>query len=114
MLFYRCCESRSASALNKNSDRDPHPDSHQLKMRIGIRFKLDPDPHQFAEDSQNVWIMSLFEHFFKGLSFYLETKIWILIRIRIRIRVKSRIRIRIKVMRIHNTDFFTSKMQCKM
>ncbi len=46
--------------------------------------------------------MSLFEHFRKGLSYYLDAKIWIWIRIRI--RVISRIRIRIKVMRIHNTE----------
>jgi hypothetical protein len=33
--------------------------------------------------SQNIWNMSLFEHFFKGLSLYLEA------RIRIRIRVNA-------------------------
>jgi hypothetical protein len=38
---------------------------------------------------------SLFEHCFKGLSFYLEAGIWI--RIWIRIRVKSRIQIRIRI-----------------
>jgi hypothetical protein len=37
--------------------------------------------------NQNVWNMSLFEHFFKVLSLYFEVKI----------------RIRIKVMRIRNT-----------
>ncbi len=40
--------------------------------------------------SQNVWNMSLFEHFFKVLSLYLEALIWI--------------RIHIRVMRIRNTD----------
>jgi hypothetical protein len=34
-----------------------------------------------------LWNMSLFEHFFKGLSLYLEARIWIRIRIRIRIRI---------------------------
>ncbi len=43
--------------------------------------------------SQNVWNMSLFEHFLESLSLYLEARIWI----RIRIRVKSQIRIRIKI-----------------
>ncbi len=60
------------------------PDPHQID-------KLDPDPHQFADDSQNVWNVSLFEHFFKALSLYLEAKI------RVRIKVKGRIRIRNKV-----------------
>jgi hypothetical protein len=58
---------------------------------------------------------SLFKHFFKILSLYLEARIriWLRIRIkvkgririrlRIRIKVTSRIRIRIKVMRIRNT-----------
>jgi hypothetical protein len=31
--------------------------------------------------SQDVWNMSVFEHFFKGLSLYLEARIWIRIRI---------------------------------
>ncbi len=50
--------------------------------------------------SQNLWNVSLFKHFFKVLSLYLETRIRIHIcikvqgRIRIRIKVKSRIRIR--------------------
>jgi hypothetical protein len=67
---------------------DPHP--HQIK-------KQDSDPHQsdswiririnFQMTSQNVRNMSLFEHFFKVLSLYLETRIWI--RIRIRINKKS-------------------------
>jgi hypothetical protein len=38
--------------------------------------------------SQNVWKMSLFQHFFKVLSLHLEARI----RIRIRIKVKGRIR----------------------
>ncbi len=44
--------------------------------------------------------MSLFEHFFKALSLYLE------VRIRIRIKVKSsiRIRVRVKLMRIGNVS----------
>jgi hypothetical protein len=46
---------------------------------IRIRIKLQMT-------SQNVWIMSLFEYFFKVLSLYLEA------RIRIRIKVTSRFR----------------------
>jgi hypothetical protein len=41
--------------------------------------------------SQNVWIMSLIDHFFKGLSLYLEARIWI--RIQNLIKVKSLVRI---------------------
>jgi hypothetical protein len=61
--------------------------------------------------SQNVWNLSLFDYFFKVLSFFLEAKIRIRIkvkgRIRIRIKVTSRIRIqvRIKVMWIRNTAY---------
>jgi hypothetical protein len=39
----------------------------------------------------------VYEHFFKGLSLYLEVRIWI------HIRVISRIRLRKNVMWIHNT-----------
>jgi hypothetical protein len=48
----------------------------------------------------SVWNMSLFEHFLKSLSLFLNARIWI----RIRLRVESRIRIRIciKVV-VHNT-----------
>jgi hypothetical protein len=59
--------------------------------------------------SQNVWNMSLFEHFVKVLSLYLEARIRIRIKVkdRIRIRIKEtsriRIQIRIKVIRIRNT-----------
>jgi hypothetical protein len=107
---------------------DPHqierkdPDPHQSD-------KLDPDPHQsdngiririnLQKASQNVWNMSLFEHFFKVLSLFIEARIRIKVkgrlRIRTRIKVKSRIRIRIKeisrvgirikVMRIRDTAF---------
>jgi hypothetical protein len=45
--------------------------------------------------------MSLFVHFFKILSLYLEARIWI----RILIKVTSRIRIRINVIRIRNTVY---------
>ncbi len=59
--------------------------------------KLDPDqdPHQFADDKPKCmeYCMSLFEHFFKGLSVYLEARIWV----RIRIKVISWIRIRILI-----------------
>jgi hypothetical protein len=44
---------------------DPHPDPHQIKIRIRNRIKIykldpEPDPHQFADVSQNVWNLSLF------------------------------------------------------
>jgi hypothetical protein len=58
-----------------------------IRNRIRIRINLQMT-------SQNVWNMSLFEHFLQGFDPYLEARIWI--RIRIRIRVKSWIRIRIK------------------
>jgi hypothetical protein len=86
---------------------DPHP--HQIKIRIRIRIKVISwfltrigIRINLQMISQNVWNKSLFEHFFKGVSLYLEARIWIRIRIRvknrirIRIREKSRIRIRIK------------------
>jgi hypothetical protein len=104
-------------------------DLHHFDNLVSNKNK-DPDPNQFADEKPKCMEMSLFEHFFKGLSLYLEARIWILIRIRsklgsgsssasnknpylhqikiririrIRIRVISRIRIRIKVMLIHNT-----------
>ncbi len=55
-------------------DPDPHHfgnlDPHQID-------KLDPDPHQFADDMPKctVWNMSLFGHFFTGLSLYFEAGI---------------------------------------
>jgi hypothetical protein len=87
---------------------------------------MDPDPHQSDKldldlqmTSQNAWNMSLFEHFFKVLSLYLEAGIRIRIRIkekgrirnRICIKVTSRIRIRIriKLMRIRNTAFMDTE-----
>jgi hypothetical protein len=51
--------------------------------------KLDPDPHQFATTSHNVWNMSLLRTFSRVLSLYS----WI----RILIRVKSQIRISIRI-----------------
>jgi hypothetical protein len=49
-------KSGSGSAFGFASNKNPDPDSHQyLQMK-----------------SQNVWNMSLFEHFFKGLRLYLE------------------------------------------
>ncbi len=47
--------------------------------------------------------MSLFEHFFKGLSLYLEARISNRIRIRVKSRIQIRNQTRIKVMRILNT-----------
>ncbi len=53
-------------------------------MIIWIRFRIN-----LQMTSQHEWHMSLFEHFLKSLSHYLEARI----RIQIHIRVKSRIRI---------------------
>jgi hypothetical protein len=61
-----------------------------IRIRIRITWQMT---------SQNVWNMSLFEHLFKVLSLYLETRV----RIRITVKVKIRIRMPIKVMRIRNT-----------
>jgi hypothetical protein len=47
---------------------NPDPDPHQSD-------KLDPEPRNrinLQMRRQNVWNMSLFEHFFKGLSLYLK------------------------------------------
>jgi hypothetical protein len=67
---------------------DPHP--HQIKLRIWIRIKgisLIRIRITLQMTSQNVWNMSLFEHFFKDLSLYLEA------RIRMPTTVKSQIKI---------------------
>jgi hypothetical protein len=82
----------------KRSVVDPDPEPHQIKIMIRIRIKVISWIRiritlQMTSESSNVRNMSLFEHFFKGLSLYLEARIWI--QIRIRIRVKSRIQIRI-------------------
>jgi hypothetical protein len=63
-----------------------------IRNRIGIRINL-----QMV--SQNVWNMSLFITFYRGLSLYLEARIWIQIRTRMRVvsRIRIRIRIRIRV-----------------
>jgi hypothetical protein len=77
-----------------------HPDPHQIKIRIRIKIynpdpEPDPDPHQFADDKPKCMEYEQpIEHFFKGLSLYLESRIWI--RIQICIRVKNLIRIRMK------------------
>jgi hypothetical protein len=57
-------KSGSGSALYKNQ----YPDPHQSDM---LNPEPDLDPHQFTD----VWDMSLIEHFFKGLSLYLEARI---------------------------------------
>jgi hypothetical protein len=49
---------------------DPHPQQNK-----------NPDTHQFAVDKRKRNI-SLIEHFFNGLSLYLEARIWIRIRIK--------------------------------
>jgi hypothetical protein len=77
-----------------NLDSNPH----QMKFRIRIRIKVISWIQIriiLQMTSQNVWNVSLFFcSLFKGLSLYLEARIWI--RIWIRSRVKSRICIRIK------------------
>jgi hypothetical protein len=59
------------------------PDQGRIRIRIRIN------------------VISLFEHFFKVLSLYLEARI--LIRIRIKVKGRILIRIRNKMMRIRNT-----------
>jgi hypothetical protein len=59
--------------------------------------KLDPDPDQFAMKSQNVWNMSLFEHFFKVYNLFLAARIWVWIRIKVKGRIRIRIWIRIRI-----------------
>jgi hypothetical protein len=72
---------------------DPHP--HHIRIRSGSAFKVitwirNRIRINLQMTSPCVWNMSLFEHFFKGLSLSLEARIWT--RTRIPIRVKSRIR----------------------
>jgi hypothetical protein len=79
------------------------PDPHQIERQDpdpGIRIRIN-----LQMTSQNVWNVSLFEHFFKVLSLYSEAKIrvWIKVKGRIRIRIKVTSGIRIKVLRIRNT-----------
>ncbi len=68
----------------------------RIRIRIPIRINLQTT-------SQNLWNMSLFEHFFQVLSLYLKARTRIQIRIkvngrtRIRVKLSSRIRIRITV-----------------
>jgi hypothetical protein len=88
---------------------DPHrfgnldPDPHKIKLKIHIRIRdklpqeADPDSHQFADECQNVWNVSLFENIFKGWSFYLEARIWIRMRMKIRIRDPHQHQIKIRV-----------------
>ncbi len=61
-------------SVSGSASNNPHPDPH---ISDKLDPEPDPDPHQFADDTrENVWIMSLIEDFFKGLSLYLEDKIW--------------------------------------
>jgi hypothetical protein len=89
-------------------------DPHQiLKGRIQIRFKVISwiwIRISLQMTSQNVWNMSLFEHFFKVLSLFLEARIRIRIEVKggIRIRIKVKNRIRIKMMRVRNTGLHGS------
>ncbi len=99
----------------QNPDLDPHqydkldpdPRPHQMISWIWIRIRI-----KVQMTSQTVRKMSLFEHFFKVLSLYLEARIRIQIKVKgririlIRIKVTSRIRIciRINMMPIRNID----------
>ncbi len=90
----QCCGSGSGSAWIRI----------KLKVRILIRIRIKMISWiririciNFQMTSQNVWSMSLFEHFFKVLSLYLEATIRIRIRIRMNVKGRIRIRIRIKV-----------------
>jgi hypothetical protein len=73
---------------NKSDTLDPG--RLRIKVISWIRINLQMT-------SQNVWNMSLFKHFLKVLSFYLEARIRIRIQIRIKVKVRIRIRIGIKV-----------------
>ncbi len=87
--------------------KDPHQIERQVRIRIRINLQIT---------SQNVWNMSLFEHFFKVLILYMEARIRICIKVKDRIRIRicnkvsSRIRIRINVMRIRNTGFASANV----
>jgi hypothetical protein len=81
----------SDSFGNLDPHVDPHP--HQIKIWIRIRIKVISWIRiriSLQMTSQNVWNMSLFEHFFQEIEHLFGSYIWI------RIRVKSLIRIRIK------------------
>ncbi len=80
----QCCESESGSAWFRIRFED------WIRIRIKVISWIGGQM-----TSQNVWNMSLFEHFFEVLSLYLEAGI--------------RIRIRIKVMRIRNTGWNIDK-----
>jgi len=93
---------------------DPDPDPM-------ARLKTDPDPD--PKPCQNVWQLSLYEHFIKVLSLYLEARIHIRIKVKgriqipSRIKVKCRIRIRIRVKAtsriwILNTAFIVPNRYC--
>jgi hypothetical protein len=88
--------SNRTSLQHRNCKMLNPPPFIQIRIRIRIR-KLDPDtdPHQFADDKQNVGNMSMFEHLFNVLSLYFEARIRIGVRIRITVKCRSRIRIRI-------------------
>jgi hypothetical protein len=61
---------------------DPDPDPHRSATNKNQGNKLDRSRIRInlQMTSQNVWNMIVFEHFFTGLSLYLETRIWIRIR----------------------------------
>jgi hypothetical protein len=120
--------SRSRGWIESDFRQKPWPsvvDPDQGRIRIRIRINVRSWTQirigiSLQMTSLSVWKTSLFEHFFKVLSLYLEARILIRIRIkvkgriririRIHIKVTSRIRIRIKVMRIRNNALALRKV----
>jgi hypothetical protein len=58
--------------------------------------------------------MSLFKHFFKILSLYLEARIRIKVKSRIRIRIKVTSKIRIRITDVYYTPFTISVRKVKI
>ncbi len=109
-------------------DPDPHPDPDhcvnctRIRIRIKVICWIRNQIRIYINlqmTSQHVWIMNLFEHCLKGLSLYLEARIWIRIRIRVKVGSGSASNKNHnpdthqgnksnpdphQVMRIHNTD----------
>jgi hypothetical protein len=67
----------------KNHVPDPVPDESDK-----LDQDLEPDPHQSADYKQKCIEYEPIEHFYKGLSLYLEARIWILIRMRLNNRIR--------------------------
>ncbi len=82
------------SAVDHFGNLNPQPDpyAHQIKIRIRIRIKVISWIRNLSWSASVCrwqakcmeYYPTVFNHFLKGLSFYLEASIWIWIRIRIR------------------------------